>query len=61
MINKYITIDYSSDIDEGVFDYKCYGKAVFRSIVKWKDTERQGLISYQEDKDGEELQVHIRI
>ena len=35
VINRYIPIDYSGDIYEGVFYYKCYGKAVFRPIVKW--------------------------
>ena len=43
-INRYIPIAYSSDIDEGLLDYKCYGKVVFRPIVKWKDIERQHLI-----------------
>ena len=61
VINRYIPVDYSSDIDEGFFDYKCYGKAVFRLISKWKYTDRQDLISYQEDKDSEELHANIRI
>ena len=55
VINRYIPIDYSSDIDEGVFDYKCYGKAVFRPIVSWNDTERQDIIFYQEDEDSEKI------
>ena len=29
IINIYIPTNYSSDIDEGVFDYKCYDKVVF--------------------------------
>ena len=61
VINRYIPTDYSSDIDEGIFDYKCYGKAVFRPIFQWKDTDRQDLISYQENKDSEELHAHIKI
>ena len=60
LINRYIHTDYSSDIDEGVVDYKYYGKAVFRPIFQWKDTDRQDLISYQEDKDSKELQAHIK-
>ena len=33
-INRYIPADYLSDINEGVFDYKYNGKAVFRPISK---------------------------
>ena len=61
VINRYIHTDYSSDIDEAVFDCKCYGKVVFRPIIQWKDTDRQDLISYQEDKNRKELQAHIAI
>ena len=61
VINRYIPTYNSSDIDEGFFDYKCYGKAVFRPTFQWKDTDRQDLISYQEDKDSEELQAYIKI
>ena len=31
-IDRYIPTGHSSDIDEGVFDYKCYGKTLFRRI-----------------------------
>ena len=61
LINRYIHTDYSSDIDEGVVDYKYYDTAVFRPIFQWNDTDRRDLISYQEDKDSEELQMHIKI
>ena len=53
VINRYIPIDYASDIEEGFIDYKCYGKVAFRPILKWKDTDRQDLISYQEGIDSE--------
>ena len=43
------------------FYYKCYGKAVFQPTFQWKDTDRQDLISYQEDTDSKELQAHIKI
>ena len=29
VINRYVPTNYSSNIDEGVFDYKCYDKVVF--------------------------------
>ena len=61
VINRYIPINNLSDIDEGFFYYKCYGKAVFRPTFQWKDTDRQDLIFYQEDKDSEELHAHIKI
>ena len=47
VINRYTPVDYSSDIDKGVFDYNCYGKVVFQLISKWKYTDRQDLIFYQ--------------
>ena len=61
VINRYIPTDNSSDIDEGFFYYKCYSKAVFQRTFQWKDTDRQDLISYQEDKDSKELHAHIKI
>ena len=40
MINKYVPVDYPNDVEEGVFDYKQYGKAVFRPVARWQDIER---------------------
>ena len=34
--NRYIPHDYSDDIDNGLFDYSYYGKAVFKPKVDWK-------------------------
>ena len=53
VISRYILVDYSSDIDKGAFDYKCYGKIVFGPISKWKNIDRQDLISYHEDENDE--------
>ena len=30
VLNKYLRINYINDIDEGLFDHSCYGKAVVR-------------------------------
>ena len=61
VINTYIPVDYSSDINEAVFDYKYYGEAAFRPMSKWKDVYRQNIISYHEDEDDDELHAHIAI
>ena len=55
MINKYTHIEYSSDVDEGVFDFKQYGKAVFRPLPKWEDIKINDIISYSEAIDKSEL------
>ena len=33
--NKYGVPDYSDDIDDGMFDYKVYGKLLFKSNQHW--------------------------
>ena len=36
-LNNYAPVDYSDDIDEGVFDYSHYSKTIFRPNLKWAD------------------------
>ena len=61
MLNKYVPIDYSDDIDEGVFDYSHYGKAVFRPNLKWADRPRLDLIIFNTTKDMAELDKGLKI
>ena len=46
MLNKYIPLDYSDGIDDGVFDYSHYRKAVYRPNVQSADMTRTELIKY---------------
>ena len=61
MLNKYAPIDYSDDIDEGVFNYSHYGKTVFRPKLYWTDRPRHGLITFETKKDIAELDKGLRI
>ena len=61
MLNKYVPIGYSDEIDEGVFDYSHYGKTVFRPKLKWEDQPRHNLITFETTKDIEELDKGLRI
>ena len=56
VLNKYIPVDYSDDIDEGVFDYKHYGKTVFRPKMKWAERSRSDLILFNKMMDTAELE-----
>ena len=61
MVNKYTHVEYSSDVDEGVFDFKQYGKAIFRTLPQCEDIKRDYIILYSEAIDKSELYQHIRI
>ena len=49
------------DVDEGVFDFKHYGKTVFRPNTKWKDRGRDGIILYDKLAHKEEMNKGLRI
>ena len=59
--NRYIPVDNLDDIKDGVFDYRQYGKAVFRPAKHWKNRERNDIIEYSEEKDKMEFEKNIRI
>ena len=44
--NQYIPLDYSDDIDNGLFDYTHYCTAVFKPKVDWKAHTRNRIITY---------------
>ena len=39
-VSKFIPADNYDDIEDGVFDYKQYGNAVFRPLEEWTDAKR---------------------
>ena len=59
--NKYITPDYTNDVDEGVFDFEQYGKALYRPQQTWKEGSDKNLITFNNDKNGKELNKHIKL
>ena len=59
--NKYVPVDYSDDIDEGVFDYSHHGRAVYRPKIKWADRDRDDVIVFDPNKDMVELMDNLHI
>ena len=59
--NKYIPLDYGTEIDDGVFDYAHYGKTVFRPSKRWADKERDDLIAFDEENDLAELMQNLKV
>ena len=55
VLNNYIHMDYSNDIDEGVFEYSYCGKAVFQPNLQWADRPRSDLINFNETYNTVEL------
>ena len=53
--NKYIPLDYATDVDEGYFDFAHHGNTVFRPSKRWADKERDDLIKFDEENDMAEL------
>ena len=61
VLNKYIPLYYSNNIDDGIFDYSHDGKAVFHPTIKWTDRPHTSLITYDINKDSMELDNGLRI
>ena len=61
MPNKYVPLDYSDDIDEGIFNYTIIGNTVFRPKARWSDRDRKGIITYDHSKNNEELVKGLKI
>ena len=59
--SKYTLPDYSNDVDKGIFDYKCYGKCVFRPKHSWDPGTRSDIITFKKTTDSEELTNDLRI
>ena len=60
-MNRYIPIDYSTDIDNGMFDYSHHGNTVFRPTIKWSEKPRDDINIFDESTDSEELNVNLNI
>ena len=50
---------YTYNIDEGIFDFKQYEKAVYRLSVPWTDSNRKDLIVYNEEGGVIEMDTSI--
>ena len=59
--NKYLPMDYSDDIDEGVFEFSHHGKAVYRPKVKWSDKPKNDRILFDQVEDTVELIKNLNI
>ena len=62
MLNKYKPIEYSDDIDDGVFDFETYGRAVFRPKTRWTPGDsRDDIIEFIAEKHSEELTKNFKV
>ena len=61
MINKYTPTNQTDDIGEGCFDFKQYGKTMFRPLLKWDYYKWDDTIKFNEVVDKAELVKYIRI
>ena len=61
MENRYKPLEYSTDIDDGMFDYTHYGKTVYKPRTDWTNHRRTDLISYNPASDKAELEQGLRI
>jgi len=59
--NKYIPLDYGTDIDDGVFDFSHYGHTDFRPTDRWADRDRTDIIKFDEAEDLVELQTNLKV
>ena len=59
VVNKYLSPDYADNIDEVIFDFVKYGKAVYRPRKSWEEDDRTNLITFDEIKHREELRKNI--
>ena len=54
--NKYILLDYGTEIDGGLFDYTHFGNSMFKPSIDWTNHKRTGIITYSEEIDWAELE-----
>ena len=47
--NKYRVTYYSNDIDDGIFDYKLYGKLIFNPTLSWESRNRDDVPVFDEN------------
>ena len=59
--NGYIPIDYSDEIDDGLFDYINNGKAVLKPMVDCKAHTQNDIITYNHAEEWDELIKGITI
>ena len=51
----------NNDIDEGVFDFRSYGKCVFRPDTCWDAGTRYDIITFDESKHSAELKKDLNL
>ena len=61
VINKYIPVDYADDIDDGIFDFECYGKTFFRPKGEWSEGTRTDIIAFDPTEHSKELKTHLKV
>ena len=54
-------MEYSNDIDEGVFYYEHYVNTVYRSKLKWSEKPKLDLILFDKVMNTTELEKGLRI
>ena len=59
--NRYKPIDYGNDVYDGMFDFKHYGKTVFRPKIQWAERPRTDLIIYNQIIDEEEMRKNLNV
>jgi hypothetical protein len=60
--NRFTPPEYANDIDEGVFEFKEFGNAVYRPKEPWPEgAERDDIIHFDAEQHTEELEKNIRI
>ena len=55
------TSEYTSDICEGIFDFECFGKCVFRPKFTWDPGKREDLIMFDQDSHNKELVKNLNM
>ena len=59
--NRFTPPEYANDIDEGVFEFKEFGNAVYRPKEPWPEgAERDDIIHFDAEQHTEELEKNIR-
>ena len=59
--NRYIFPDYAYDIDERVFDFQHYNKAVYKPEQSWEEGKCTDEITFNAKEHNEELQKHTKL